>query len=380
MRIALLILHADPARGGAERYTIDLAKALSARGHDVALLAGSFARDLDAGDATLTKVAAAGATRTGRYMRYVRSVREALAADRPGVVHAMLPVPPGLCDVYHPHAGIEARANRAHLSFTNPRRAMFIRVERRLLGGERPPLVLTLSRRVGRELRRFHPAFPHDRERRLFNAVDLDVFRPDGATVERSTLGQRRDGDLLALFVGNDWERKGLATVIAALDKLPSRVRLAVAGQDRPPRESAARELAADLKVADRVTFLGRRRDVADLYRTADVLVHHSSHDPCSLATLEALASGLPVVASRRDGATEIITNGEHGYRLFEEGDKSAQELADRVRKLLDPEDRQRMRDNCLSLRPRLSWDHHVGRLVEIYGEIRAKEPEHADV
>src|SRR6185437_4879460 len=72
LRIALVILHADPARGGAERYTVDLAAALRRRGHEVRIISSSFAPGpLPQGAVHLS---VARATRLGRYMQFLDRV------------------------------------------------------------------------------------------------------------------------------------------------------------------------------------------------------------------------------------------------------------------------------------------------------------------
>src|SRR5215203_5373147 len=102
MKIALVILHADPARGGAERYTIDLAAALVKAGHDVSLIASSFAQLPDG--ATRVELPATGLTRTRQYRAFLDALEAHLDQTRYDIVHAMLPV--RRCYVYHPHAGL----------------------------------------------------------------------------------------------------------------------------------------------------------------------------------------------------------------------------------------------------------------------------------
>src|SRR4051794_9036469 len=129
MKIALVILHADAARGGAERYTIDLAAALGNEGHDVSLLANTFAPQVEQ-RVSVERLAARGFTRTGRYRRFLDSLDAHLRQTPYDIVHTMLPV--RRCDVYHPHAGlavaavaaVEAKKGRAQAMF-NPRRRAF---------------------------------------------------------------------------------------------------------------------------------------------------------------------------------------------------------------------------------------------------------------
>ena len=350
MRIALVILRADRSRGGAETYTLGLADALRARG---------YAADVVYADGV------SGRTRLGRFRAFQRRVRLLREAGGHDVVHAMLPIGPGLCDIYHPHAGVAAERSRRLSWWANPRRRAFARAERDMLEVNHPPVTITLSDYVERALRRHHPKLPTGRTFRLFNGVDLSRFAPDGPVAALSGDPPR------ALFVGNDFHRKGLDIVLAALRDAP-RWRLAVAGQDRKSATQFAR-VADILKVEDRVEFLGSRADLPELYRAADVLVHASRHDPCSLATLEALASGLPVVGGANDGAMEVVTPGVEGFVVKAlRPDDAAAQLAGHLTALQDPARRASMREACLRLRPRLSWEAHVDRLLELYEQVRS--------
>jgi UDP-glucose:(heptosyl)LPS alpha-1,3-glucosyltransferase len=74
---------------------------------------------------------------------------------------------------------------------------------------------------------------------------------------------------------------------------------------------------------------------------------------------------GLPVISTKFNGATEIMTNGVHGYILDNPTDLRS--IADAMKKLLDPKRRSEMSQACLALRPRLSMEHHLEKLEEIY-------------
>src|SRR3954465_9435959 len=86
MNVALVILHADAARGGAERYTVDLAHALADRGHRVSMLATSFA-GLDERVHRVRLGGRAG-TRLGKYLRFLDALDAQLAQSPYDVVHA----------------------------------------------------------------------------------------------------------------------------------------------------------------------------------------------------------------------------------------------------------------------------------------------------
>ncbi len=351
MRIALVILHADPARGGAERYTVDLAGALAAAGHDVTLLASSFAGLLP--QVRPITLQAGGLTRAGRYGCFLDSLDAHLASHRHDIVHAMLPV--RCCDIYHPHAGIALQSIRQGSLLQrlgnrfNRRRQRFATVERELLSGAKPPVVLCLSDYVKAALLSIYP-LPPDRTARLFNAVDLDRF-DDASHV----------GGAGALLIAQDFERKGLRQAIEALAKVPS-LNLTVVGGDDAARY---RRLATSLGLADRVHFAGPASDPRPFYRSADFFVLPTRHDPCSLVVLEALAMGLPVISTRFNGAREIMTDGIHGHVLPDPNDIDA--LAAAMHNLTDNTRRAQMSQACRTLRPSLSYAAHLKQLIHIY-------------
>ena len=379
MKIGLVILHADPARGGAERYTVDLADALRERGHDVALVASSFGnRPVPAGG---VHVESRSATRRGQYLRFLDGLDAHLDSARYDIVHAMLPV--RRCDVYHPHAGLAAQAVRPDpkkypglmrqgaarlVNRWNLRREEMGRVERALLTGANPPIVLSLSNYIQREVGK-HYQLPPDRLATLFNAVDQRRFDPDspGQDVElRTRLGIQPDR-VIALMIAQDFARKGLREAIAAMAIAGNEgiTLVVVGGDDSAPY----RRFAQERGVADHVIWAGKTEDPASYYRLADFFVLPTRHDPCSLVVLEALAMGVPVISTVHNGACEIMQDGVHGFVLPDPSDIDW--LGGAMRAMLDPNTRARMRLSCRSLRPALAYPRHLDRLLSIYATVR---------
>ena len=372
MNIALVTKRTDPARGGAERYTVDLAAALQRAGHDVSLLAGSFG-GVPRGVREVP-LAAGGITGVGRQRRFLDSLDLHLASQRYDVVHAMLPV--RQCDVYHPHAGM-MRANVEHDSLwtrlTNRRRAYVARVEGDLLEGPRPPLVLCLSQYVKRSVQHVY-ALGDDRLPILFNAVDLEKFDPARGRASRDETRQHfgfGPNDVVGLFLGHDYERKGLREAILGLMHAwanldAQRLKLLVVGR---PSGSAYQALARHSQVGERVIFGGHMEDSRAAYQAADFLVLPTKHDPCSLVVLEALAMGVPVISTQFNGACEIMTSGTHGFVLDNPGDVEA--LARAMVVMTDDERRRAMAAAALTLRPELAYQRHLDTLLSIYERVR---------
>jgi glycosyltransferase involved in cell wall biosynthesis len=133
------------------------------------------------------------------------------------------------------------------------------------------------------------------------------------------------------LFVGGNFQRKGLPTLLRALvavkDRVPD-VRLRVIGEHPARREMAA--LAGALGLDERVRFLGLlpHDAVVAHYRTARVVAMPSEIEGFGITLLEALEAGVPVIASSQGGSAELVRDGWNGY-LVAPGDVPA--LADRL-------------------------------------------------
>jgi len=366
MRVALVILHADPRRGGAERYTVDLAAALVSRGHDIRVIATTFSDDIT--PAHRVPLDASSWTRTGTYRKFLDLLDRHLDDAKYDIVHAMLPV--RRCDLYHPHAGMAAEQVRRMNVIFNPRRVVMAAVETKLLAGPMPPIVLSLSEYVKRNIFRLYPALPPERLVTLFNAVDLNRFDPNrrfAREAGREDLFPVNPDRPFALMLAQDFLRKGLRETLEALASIEPAQRPAfvVVGKgDTGPYERMSRmmRLSAD------VVFRGPSDDPYRYYRMADFFVLPTKHDPCSLVVLESLAMGVPVISTKFNGACEIMIDGVHGYVLPDPRDVRA--IAGAITKMMDAPRREQMSRACLELRPRLSFEHHLDRLEEIYHDV----------
>ncbi len=136
----------------------------------------------------------------------------------------------------------------------------------------------------------------------------------------------------LVLSVGRLKAPKDFGTLLGAVSLLPPEsYRLAIAG-DGPDRPALLAE-AERLGLNGSLELLGDRGDIGELYRKADVFVLASRSEGMPMSVLEAMATGVPVVASAVGGVPEVVVTGETGL-LVEPGDPEA--LAAAIRKLLD--------------------------------------------
>lgn len=133
---------------------------------------------------------------------------------------------------------------------------------------------------------------------------------PDVAPTMRATPGNAETGSARVISVARFAPPKDHDTLLRAVQRTPG-VTLDLIGDG--PAESVARQMVADLGIADRVRFLGNRRDVADLLAEAHMFALCSRSEGFPLSTLEAMRAGLPVIVSNVGGAPEAVVDGETG-------------------------------------------------------------------
>ena len=153
--------------------------------------------------------------------------------------------------------------------------------------------------------------------------IDDCRFRP-------STPGKRR---YQMLTVGSMIETKQLSDFIRAFARVSARrpgIRAAIVGEG--PLEASLRAQAADLGVGGAIDFLGFREDVEALYAESEVFIQTSRYEALSIALVEAMASGLPVVASDVGETGTLVRDATNGY-MVPVGD--AEMIAARVERLL---------------------------------------------
>jgi len=194
--------------------------------------------------------------------------------------------------------------------------------------------VIAVSARVRDLLCRQH-GMARERVVVIPNGVDTSRFAPERMAALRPAARARLGVGDATVFLGSahNLPLKGMDTAIRAL---PEGVVLLIAGG---VPDAAWQRLAASK--SGRVRFLGSVIDMAPLFAAADVLVHPTRWDACSLSTIEAGAAGMPAITTTRNGAAELIRDGETGFILPDPEDIAA--LAERMRRLLDPALRARM-------------------------------------
>ena len=192
--------------------------------------------------------------------------------------------------------------------------------------------LLGVSDAVRDDLRRSLPGWPAARIQTLYNRIDVDALQAIQVPADeaRDALGLSPD-EWVVGNVGRLHADKDQATLLKgfalALPHLPAQSRLAILGSGR--LEQSLKDLAHELGVAQQVLFLGQVPDARRYFRAFDVFALSSDHEPFGMVLLEAMAAGVPLLATACGGAKEVV---EGVGILFPFGD--AEHLAQGLRHL----------------------------------------------
>jgi UDP-glucose:(heptosyl)LPS alpha-1,3-glucosyltransferase len=371
-----------PARGGCETYISDLARRLARDGHRIHLYANRW------DPAALPPATHFHRIDVPARPRFLRPWRFATACER-ALAGAAHDISIGFDktwgqDILYPQGGLHAATHyHNRMKYRNPLLRWvtaagkwfdpaswsFARLERKQYLGPTKPLVVVNSRMVRGHFERFLGIDP-DAVRVVPSAIDPLRFAADDRLrrrkAERDKWGVTPDTGV-GLFIAMNYRLKGLVPLLRALRRVPvdRRFKLVVVGH----RKFAEFErLAAELGVADRVSFLGHRADPKDAYFAADFLVHPTFYDPCSLVVLEALACGLPVVTTRYNGAAELF-GPDAGVIVDTPHDEAG--LAGAIVRCLDPGFRSTAAVAARQAAGRWTFEHHYRALMAVFAEAR---------
>jgi UDP-glucose:(heptosyl)LPS alpha-1,3-glucosyltransferase len=384
MKIGIQIERFDPVAGGAEKYTEQLIRGLLALRHNVHLFARE-ARSLPGG-VRFQAVPVTGVFRWQKDRCFAQNAACLAAAAQLDVLLGM--VKTLALDVYQPHGGSILHSQQQNIaripsSFVrtikglfnhiNPRQVRAQRLESRFFRRRSLPHVVAVSQMVAADLRTYYD-IPDERLHVIYNGVDLERFHPERLAARRASARQAfslPDNALVFALVAHNFKLKGVAELIRAaalLNATEQAFCVVIAGKASPRRY---REMARKQGCHDRVRFTGPLEAVEDLYAAADVYVHPTWYDPCSLVVLEALAAGLPVITTRCNGASEIMTDGQDGLLLDTPADVAR--LADRMGYFLEPHRTVQMGRQARSLAEQFPWDRNISAMVRVL-ELAAEE------
>lgn len=376
MKIAFVVEHYH-RHGGHERVVAELAERL-VRSNEVHVIARDWA-DVRRDAVVFHRVRGPERPAFASYLHFVASSSGVAARGRYDVVHSQGPncLRQNVVSVHttqRPKTAI-LRSLPLFWDHLSPARKaawvlhqrLAIAVEAWIYRARSNRLIIALGTGIREELLRHYGATP-GRIVVMPNGVDLGEFHPMNRRRWREAVRRRmglREDDCLCLFVGGEWERKGLDVAVRSLagHSTDRRVFLAVVGSGSTGTYAG---IARDTGVGERVLFLGPKPGTAPFYAAADVFLMPSRYEAFSLVMLEAAASGLPIIASRVNGVTDFLVDGKNAFIV----ENTPRAVAARLGQLVD--DTALARAMGAEARRRaeaFGWDTLVGRIDNLYRE-----------
>lgn len=250
-------------------------------------------------------------------------------------------------------------------------------VEQRLIADRRCRFLLPVSSLAMEKFSHEFAVAP-SRVEVIHPGIEFERFNLPNRAEKRGEI-RRRFGvsaeDFVVLFVGMNFELKGLDAVIYALAKakakLPGKaMKLLVVGKGNQRKYL---KIAADFGVGKDIVFAGvQSEDIEEIYAAADVCALLSGFDTFGMTVLEAMAASLPVIISTQVGARDIVTDGEHGFIVAKD---DAETVSTHLVSLCDELRRARMGRAAMQRAAHYSWDEVAGKVVTIYEKILSASP-----
>ena len=372
MRLALIRQKYTPY-GGAERFIEGALEALLERNVAITL----YTREWPQTNLQLIEPHICDPFYLGSLWRdwgFARAVGRAVGTTKANLVQSHERVL--CCDIYRAGDGVHAvwleerlrgASALARLGVVlNPRHHYTLAMEKKLFASPWLRAVICNSKMVRDEIRtRF--GLSDERMPVIYNAVDSMAYHP-GLREHRERVRTRYKippEATVFLLVGSGYERKGVATAIAALAELPAPAHLVVVGREK--HMGRYKRLARQLGVRERIAFAGPQMDVKPFYGAADAFVLPTIYDPFPNAALEAMACALPVITSTKSGAAELVLEYDAG-RVCPSRDIAG--LAAHMRTLFDAPTRDRLGANARSAVLPLTPSAMTLKLVLLYKEL----------
>ena len=244
---------------------------------------------------------------------------------------------------------------------------LVLKLERRIFESGQCKKIIAISEMVKRDILK-HYQLPEDRIEVVYNGVRLDRFHPDNKNRFRNEVRNRlgvSDTEVMVLFVGSGFERKGLEYLLKALPHVERKNwRLVLVGKGNWERYLSF----VSEENRNKITYLDPVDDIEKLYASADFFILPSIYEPFGNANLEALASGLPIITNRNCGVAEIIISKKEGIVLEEPSDVKA--IAEAIDYLMDSEVRESMGKSARLLAEKFTQERNAGEMLKIYQKL----------
>ncbi|UCF87360.1 MAG: glycosyltransferase family 4 protein [Nitrospiraceae bacterium] len=363
MKIAFITKRVSQSFGGAEMVSLNLGKKLAETGHEVHIFTNTVDSAIDGVHIHCIKVNKW--LSPWKLISFQRKVKRKIESDRFDLVYGLCQVYP--VDIYRVGDGIHQHWMKVQYPNIIVRWIKYLTslvhlamrwLENQIFKKGNCTFFIVNSRLIKNQiLDYFH--IPEDKVKVIYNGVNHDVFNP-GVKIHRKKMREKfkiGNDEIVLLFVSNNWERKGLSTIIEAMSRTRiEKIRLIVVGRGK---KSSYISLANHEKIdSGKLIFTGCTEHVERYYGMSDIFVLPSRYEPFANVSLEAMACGLPVITTKDNGASELISRGENGFII--DSWKDVDGLAKIIVKLIQDNVIREMGFNAAEKAKNYHWDKHV--------------------
>lgn len=376
-KIAILIENFDK-KGGSERRTYELVKQLKQRGHNITVFANSWSNipTFEGEGINFVKV-----PMTRWPFRFMAPLTYAFFADKAvrkedfDIIHSQTRT---YCQDVATLGGGCHRAwidEGSSLKLLDPFHKAVLSIEKRQFQNGNYKRIIVNSKLSKNGILKYYPV-PEERIKVIYNGVDTVRFNPINKEKYKTEIRKKHnlsDNDFMILYVGSGFKRKGVSYLIEAVARLgndsinKNRIRLLIVGKDNL---WPYKRLAAGFGIDKNIIFVDYASETERYYAASDIFVLPTFFDPFANVTLEAMASGIPVITTKKNGASEIIEDGKDGFVINTPLEIDA--LTEKIRALLNPELRKEAGDKARKKAMNLTWDRMTEETLKVYDEIRA--------
>ncbi len=310
MKVVFLKSHIQK-KGGLEKYTNRLLEGFCREGDSVTLLTTDWKEPPSPPPYNVVSFGNKSSFSLWQLIKFDRACKSYIEKEKPDIVFGM---ERNFCLQTHYRAGngchaayLERRKEREgfvkRVSFAlNPLHRLILAMEKKTFESKDLKKLFVNSHLVEREILTYYPKVAPEKIVVVHNGVEWHELEQPFL----ESFKEIRQGSYQFLFIGNEYERKGLYELLDALEYLKGESwELTVIGKERNPK--LFKQRARSLGLESRVHFLGPLPDVRPYYKKADCLVVPSRYDPFANVTVEALAMGLHVISSNQNGGHEVL-------------------------------------------------------------------------
>ena len=374
--------------GGSERLLDDIIDILLQNRVEVLLVTREWGKNTE--NVKVVKCSSFYMGRLWRDWGFYWAAQKKLAKLDVDIIHSQVHLPN--CNVYYAGGGVHGEWLAQKNKISNPFKKLATRtslfhnlkkyLEKHTYLNQRLDAVICNSEMVKKDITK-HFDVPAHKLHTIYPGINFKNFNTENRSEHREkTRGALNipDHHTVFIFVGSGFERKGVAILIDAFAELPVDCELLIIGKDK--NLNRYKKKTVRLNISERVHFLGMQKEVKHFYLASDVFVLPSLYDAFALVIVEAMACGLPVIASNKCGAAyDFIENGQTGF-FFDPFDKNR--LVEYMLKLRAPKLRDQISANAMNVISNCDLNTMSQNFMKLYeklleNKLRHKNPRFSD-